>query len=258
MSNNKDGFDNELDIIKYINSKNNFNNMNDNMQKFLLQLFNDINIKNQTIFASKPVGFPKNIKPDIVISALGKQKFVSIKKGSGNSVHQEDLKDFTKYLLSIGISEETIFYLREFHYGDGTIDGSGATRISAKEFKNKYPEKIKQINLEFNNPEILKKLFNRFLFIGNIPNAPIVDMIYYGSVDKGIWAKNTDVEKYLLNCYTNKEAIMFSQLSYQVWNRCLNFNPKTENRRHIMQIKWASLENDLTNITKQRSNNFEK
>ena len=46
--------------------------------------------------------------------------------------------------------------------------------------------------------------------------------------------------------------IHFGPLTYQIWNRCLNFNPKTENRRNVMQVKWGSLEKDLIAINKER------
>ena len=100
MGSNKDGFKNENDIIKYINQVKNFNDMNDNIKSFLSFLFDDIDLNGKTISASKPKNFSKNIKPDIIISTSNITKYVSLKKGSGNSVHQETLSDFEKFLTS--------------------------------------------------------------------------------------------------------------------------------------------------------------
>ena len=50
-------------------------------------------------------------------------------------------------------------------------------------------------------------------------------------------------------------SIHFGPLTYQIWNRCLNFNPNTENRRNVMQVKWGSLERDLLIIEKERVEN---
>lgn len=251
MGSNKDGFKNENDIIEYINQVKNFNDMNDNIKSFLSFLFDDIDLNGKTISASKPKNFSKNIKPDIIISTSNITKYVSLKKGSGNSVHQETLSDFEKFLTSTRINKQTIQYLKEFHYADGTIDGTGSKRINAKDFTKKYPDKIKQISCDFNNPEILRILINRFLFTGTLDNAPKVDAIYHGTVFSGHWATSKEVLEYLLKISQKDDRVSFSHLVYQPWNRCLNFNPKTENRRHTMQIKWASLEKDLVTIEQE-------
>ena len=56
-------------------------------------------------------------KPDIIIEINNKRKNVSIKKGSGNSVHQEDIDLFIDFLTTLNISEkaknELLKYLQE-------------------------------------------------------------------------------------------------------------------------------------------------
>ena len=255
MSSNRDGFQNETELANYINDTEYYNDMNSNMKQFLSFIFGETDINNRKIIATKPTGYARNIKPDIIISTDNIKKYISIKKGSGNSVHQESINDFTKFLSDIRIPNNIVQYLLEFHYGDGTTDGSGKQRISSINFKNLYPDKIQQINAEMNKPEILELLFNRFLFVGNAINAPRVDVVYHGTVENGLWASTNEITNHLLHNTFNRNNVSFSHLNYQVWNRCLNFNPKTEDRRQIMQIKWASLETDFIEIKQKRIRN---
>ena len=109
--------------------------------------------------------------------------------------------------------------------------------------------------MEMNKTNILKLLFERFLFCGNSQGAPRVDVMYHGTTENGLWASTNEIIEHLLQNSNDGNAIAFSHLNYQVWNRCLNFNPKTEDRRQIMQIKWASLEADLMKIKQKRIRN---
>lgn len=248
LGDNSDGFANEIEIIDYLNKTRLFDNLNNNFKVFLEFLFNE-NLTGKTIFSYKP---EKQVKPDIAIIINNNTKYVSVKKGSGNSVHQEKLKEFEKFLDNCNISKKIIEYLKEFHYGDGSIDGTGKLRIKATQWQKENFEKIKMINSSFNTQNMLRKFFDRFLFVGNIPGAPIVDVIYHGNIEKGLWANKTEIINYLLNNPVSSTTVHFSNLTYQVWNRNLKFNPNTEDRRHIMQVKWTSITKDFINITKNR------
>ncbi|TCT15501.1 hypothetical protein EDC18_103206 [Natranaerovirga pectinivora] len=246
---NSEGFTNEIKIINYINSCRSFDLLNQNFKNFLSFLF-DANLTRFSISAYKPKG---QVKPDIGITINGITKFVSVKKGSGNSVHQEPLTVFESFLVAASVPPNSITYLKEFHYGDGSTNGNGGPRINATTWQANNPQKVFQMNRDFNNPYLLQALFNKFLFIGNIPDAPIVDVIYHGTINEGLWASRSEVISYLLSVNNTATNVHFSKLTYQVWNRNLNYNPNTSSRRHVMQVKWPSLTNDLLYIQRHRN-----
>lgn len=249
IGDNSDGFANETEIINYLNSAKYYNNLNENMKSFLSFLFYDVNIDDLPIRASKPAGM---VKPDIAITVNEETRYVSVKKGSGNSVHQEKLDVFVNYLRYCGINDTIITYLKEFHYGDGSTDGNGGNRVSAKEWLSVNPKKALKINRAFSNSDFLISVFDRVLFVGNVSPAPVVDAIFHGNINNALWASRDEIITYLLEQKNTTTNIHFSKLTYQVWNRNLNYNPNTANRRHVMQIKWASMSDDLMYIKKTR------
>ena len=245
IGDNSDGFANETEIINYINSKQYFENLNDNMQEFISFLFECDDLYGCKMYASKPTGM---VKPDIAIRIDNVTKYISVKKGAGNSAHQEKLPVFENYLRNSGIESRIIAYLKEFHYGDGSTDGNGGNRISASEWISSNYSKVASINHAFDNTDFLVSFFDRVLFVGNVSPAPIVDAIFHGNINNALWANRDEIIDYLLEQNNTSTTIHFSNLNYQVWNRNLNYNPNIVDRRHVMQIKWASLGDDLSRI----------
>lgn len=136
---NSDGFANENEIINYLNSIKKFDDINSNMKEFLSFLFCR-NLNGCIISAYKPKGM---VKPDVAITINGVTKYVSVKKGSGNSVHQEPISTFETFLKNNNVSYQIITYLKEFHYGDSSTNGNGGTRISAPVWiSNNYAKMI--------------------------------------------------------------------------------------------------------------------
>ena len=143
-------------------------------------------------------------------------------------------------------------FKKEFHYGDGSTDGNGGNRISANDWLSANYQKATEINKAFSNPDFLIGIFDRFLFVGNVSSAPVVDAIFHGNINNALWASRNEIITYLLAQRNMSTNIHFSKLTYQVWNRNLNYNPNTVNRRHVMQIKWASMSDDLMYIKRTR------
>lgn len=247
MGSNTSGFQNETDLLSELSNKT-YDELNSNLKKFILFLFPKVNNNDKIRCYSGMAGQ----KPDIIIEINNIRKNVSIKKGSGNSVHQEDIALFMNFLNTLNISEETKTELLKYHWADGTTDGSGKIRVSSAEYKAKHHKEIDLINGELNKKETLIKLITRALFKGKSDQFDEVDVIYYGTINKGHWATKDEIIKYILNNKFDINSIHFGPLTYQIWNRCLNFNPKTENRRNVVQIKWGSLERDLIIIEKER------
>jgi len=250
MSSNLNGFKNETLLINYLNNKT-LKELNDNMQKFIKFLFPNIK-ENEKIFTHKGI-FGQ--KPDMVINIGEISKRISVKIGSGNSIHQESIDLFMSFLTKLNISENTKLELLKFHWADGSNDGTGAIRISSSEYKQKNKNQVKLINDELNKKENLLPLVERLIFKGKNSNYEEVDLIYYGNINSGHWASKEEIINYILSKSFKSDSIHLGPLNYQVWNRCLNRNPNTENRRNIMQAKWASILNDLINIEKERDNN---
>lgn len=250
MGSNTSGFQNETDLISALANKY-YLNLNNNLKNFISFLFPQVNDYDKIKCYSGIAGQ----KPDIIIEINNKRKNISIKKGSGNSVHQEDIELFIDFLTTLDISEEAKIELLKYHWADGTTDGSGKIRVSSAEYKAEHQNEIDLINSELNKKEPLTKLITRVLFKGKNDEFDEADVVYYGTINKGHWATKNEIIKYMLDNNFDINSIHFGPLTYQIWNRCLNFNPNTENRRNVMQVKWGSLEKDLLIIEKERVEN---
>lgn len=241
------GIANELDFIKAINNKP-YTSLIPNLQHFCIDLFEN-NIDTSPLIATKIKG---NSKPDIMITNKNITKFISIKKGGGNSVHQEKIDVFIKYLKDIGVSEININNLLLFHYGDDTINDSGIIRFNARECEERYQKEISILNRELNSNKILFDILDRILFTGNVENGQTVDFIYHGDFKNGLWASREEIYKYFLRNTFNSKTVHFASLTYQVWGRNEKRTAVHPERRYIMQIKWSQILNDFKNIIKNR------
>ena len=248
MGSNIDGFQNELDLIEYINSKNVYDSYNENIQKFLNFIF-DFDLSGENIKCYKEKG---QQKPDLSITCKGIKKFISVKKGSGNSVHQESFNDFINFLNGISVSESTIEGIKLYHYGDGTIDDTGKIRFSGNECSSIYSSEIKTINAELNKSNILEIILDRILFLGNFNGGNLTDYVYYGTVYNGIWASREELLEYFLTNQFTSNTIHFASLTYQVWGRNHNFTAKNPDRRYVMQVKWSQIVSDICKIRKEK------
>jgi len=220
--------------------------MNENMKLFLKEIFIE-DIENHKIRAYK---FAENYKPDIIITANGISKYISIKNGECNSVHQEHIYSFIYFLETNNIPKEIAKKLLEFHFNDGTINGSGKVRKNANDFLEKEQQWIQKINKELNKESIKKELIKRILFKGEFFSIPQVDYIYYGNVEKGYWASKDSITNYLSSTYTFTSSIHISKLYYQSLHRNLKYDKYYEYKRYYVQFKWYSIKEDLKRIMK--------
>lgn len=242
-----DGFINEKELRNYINN-NTWNEYNQNIKNLLKFSFGNNLDFSKTFEAEKCTGKAKGqVKPDLVIKHNGAKKYISIKKGGGNSVHQEKIDVFFPYIKNT-FDETTLNYLKLFHYGDGTINDTGLTRYAANECQKIYSKEIAFLNIKFNTWTYLEKFLDRFLFIGNVSSTLIVDVVYHGTIDSGIWASRDEIYSYYKNHTFNSTTLHFGTLTYQVWGRNNNFKAVHSDRRYVMQIKWGSIITDLSAI----------
>ena len=169
------GFNNEDRIIEALNGKT-FELLTPNLQALIKNSFFDYN---GLITATKQAGQNKS---DLKISIGNESHTYSIKKGTGNSIHQEQIEPFLEFLAqNYDIDEDMKNNLRLFIWGDGTLDGTGkiSDRLSALQFKKQYPQVIETIQNFFNS--IKKPLIKRFLIEG-VKSDSSAEFVYYGTV----------------------------------------------------------------------------
>ena len=237
------GYKNECDFEKTINNKK-YCDLCDNLKGFIKFIFNDV--KEEDVLKCRR--YKSYDKADIYIELNNNIKNISIKSGERVSVHAEMISSFTNFLEKIHFRKSIIDSLLLYHYGDFTLDGSGKTRISARELKEKYKKELIIMNNYFNHKNIIKKVALRCLFEGVNKNN-VADYIYYGNVHDGLYASKEEIIDYF--CNTKSDDIIaphFSFLVYQNWDRNIIYNPKIESHRYYCQFKWPSISRDLLKI----------
>ena len=234
------GFQNEIQLIETINSIP-FANLSAAFKNVLKKMNKGIIPKNMS---AKKIG--GKAKPDILIKLDSNVVYVSVKKGTGNSVHQEKLETFIPFVKNLGASDEITRAIELFTWSDGTVDGSGKVteRKYIKEMANEYPSELKLIQSFFNSYK--KRLIHRFITTG-IYNYDKVTHLIYGDINNIYAAPIAKVESFLSSQDTNA-SISVGKLSFQAWNVVKNGNPNTENRRGQIQLKWGGLKKDILEI----------
>lgn len=245
----QDGFDNENLMLKSLNNKK-FSEINNNLQQIIVEMTGSAVSQNTLINAHKKGGVNKT---DLVVEIEGQKFNISIKKGTGNSVHQEKVEEFILFLKrEFNITENLANDIRFFIWGDGTFDGTGniSDRLSAAEFKKKYPQIVENIKKFFYIHK--RTLIERFVIKGSKSNSN-PDFMYYGTPDKGIIVKSEDILNWLSDDKNEKTGspIPIGRLTFQAWNRNINGGSKSENKRGVIQLKWSSVGKDLSIIHKE-------
>jgi hypothetical protein len=190
-----------------------------------------------------------NCKTDFEVILNNTKRNLSVKYGESISLHTEHIDSFCEFLKIIGVSEETITTIRLYHFGDGTINGTGELRRNAKELQTILKNEIKKANKELNDEKVLKKIIYRSILKGRSPYHEEIDYLYYGNTKEGILISK---EK-LINCIISipchyLECIHFGPLVYQPSNRYLYSKTKEDYKRYYSQIKWQSINNDLNSF----------
>ena len=190
--------------------------------------------------------------PICILRITGITKYISIKKGTGNSVHQEKINMFFSFIFDL-LGENHLNYLKKFHYGDDTLNDTGVQRYSAAQCKTRYENEIKLLNTELNKKENLLIFLDRFVFQGNVESL-MTDVIYHGNIESGLWASRDEIIKYVCNNSFPSSTVHFGPLTYQVWGRDEKRTAVHPDRRYVMQVKWGSITKDLEKIRKENDN----
>lgn len=241
------GVQNEKEFVEYFNNKK-VGDFDFSTIEFLEMLFE--NITSDSLIECWDVA--GNSKVDIQIKIGSEVKNISIKKGVKNEVHVETIDNFIELLEKLNINENTLIEIKRYLYADGTTDGSGSFRQSVLEYKESNQKIIDEINMELNRNEVIEVAIDRFLLKGRISSMQ-VDSIIYGVTDDFIWITKDEIENVILSKIDDySTALHFGPLTLQTWDRNLKRNPKYENRRKYIQIKWYNLSDDIIEVMSHR------
>lgn len=239
MANN--GFRNEDKIRLELNNKK-LSQINNNLKNVVLAVYGNV-VPDTIILCHKWGGVEK---ADLALEVNGVTKYISVKSGSGNSVHQEGVEDFIKFLAqNYGDNQDVFDAIRHFIWGDGTLDGRGErqNRIRCSVYVKIYPRNIQLIKSYFY--AIKPRLIERFVVSG-AKSTFRPDYIYYGDYDSGIIIDSDTALRYLSDDLNESaSSIPVGKLCFQAWNRALGAETRSESKRGVIQLKWPSLKEDL-------------
>ena len=239
---NNKGFKNEKKLIKALNNSY-FTNLSSNLKKLIEQSFQK---HEGLISCHADAGVNKS---DIRIKIGEESHTYSVKMGKGNSIHQEPLEGFLRFLeKEYALDTTTKEKIERFIWADGTVDGTGEIkqRIGSRKFKKQHPQTIKAIQHYFD--KIKMPLLRRFLIEG-VKSHASAEFIYYGTVKKGTVCKSEDVLKWVAS-HEAKGVLHIGKLTFQAWNRNLKGKRKSEKKRGVIQLKWGGLKRDIKKIAK--------
>lgn len=266
IGNNSHGNRNEEDLVLSFNGKK-YKELNLNLKKFVKYICEDSGITlNDDLVVLAEYETKTKLKQDLYLIIDGKKFGVSLKMGSGNSVHQEKCEDFIKYIKNALKADTQIQnYWRLFIWADGTLNGVGSlnkdaegkiiSRFTSTEFRSKYPNaKLQMQNFLIKNEPAL---IEHFLFVGR--HGSKVDYIYHGTPQSGVWVSKKEIIDYQLKESSNKitnrsAALMVGKMTLQSWN--ISKKGTSEKKRGQLQVKYGGVSGDIDYLVRQRTSNY--
>lgn len=244
------GKQNEIEFVKYINGKK-VSELNLLIVDLIKNLFDDFDYDDR-VYAwlnDKPQ------KSDFFIRINDIIKKISLKIGDKNSVHVEPISEFIHFLIDNNIKKEFVVKYLNYHYADGSTNGSGKNRLSVTEYKIGHQEEIDEVNKIFNNDKFIKQAILRFILKGRNDDNE-VDALVYGSIDDFLYLTKEDIYKLIFSrkdIYSS--GIHIGPLFIQPQSRNLQCNPEFERCRYCVQVKWFNL---CDHIIEYKNNSLNK
>ena len=235
------GLKNEHNIANYLCGKR-FYQLNKHWRSIILKMFENVE-DDDIIYCEKIM---RNLKEDLMVVVHGQKRTISVKCGNIVTVHCEKIRSFCDYLIHLGFTEEQIQILFLYHYGDGTIDGTGTERVGVDVLKKRYREEIKEFNNLTHQRKILRLMLDRILSYGTINQKGHVDFLYYGTLEDGkIYNMQQFMDFLVARDYDKNESIHFGPFIYCPQNRTLKDPTKDPVDRHYTSLKWYGHQIDL-------------
>lgn len=193
-------------------------------------------------------------KTDFVIEYDNKKRFVSMKSGKAVVVHNEILQNFIAYLKEMGISQRTLDTICLFHYGDGTIDGSGnGNRQSYNDVISGLSDRIKEANIELNSDiDFIINVLNRCMFKGSNESNIEADAVYFGDKEYGIVAtKNQFIKNVKRRGFDFYDHLHIGPLLFRPDARYVNKDITYERKRNRIVAYWPNLRADIEYMSRR-------
>lgn len=239
------GLANEEDIANELHGKR-ISDINPNLKTMLRKIFGPLD-EEKTVKCER---LDNAMKPDVVITYNGIKKYVSIKSGHTNSVHEEQIKSLIEFFKKEGISEEDIKDFKLLYYRDGTLDGTGEKSLDYIESRIQYSEIISRFNERMNgNKTFVEKVINRVLFKGAKDTNIEADYIYFGTVNYGVLCSQNQIKKHISKrTWDFMENPHIGPLQFRAHSFNDPKDPKNKIKRNQCDFWWARLREDLEYI----------
>lgn len=241
------GFQNERDFVELFNNKY-YHELDDRSQTFLSELFG------KEINDDEPIKSWKNKmiqKTDIFIKYKNYIKNVSIKCGKDNSMHQESIQEFKRYLEKLGVPYKIVDKYVSYHYGymkngDGKTDFS--KMLNSAEYKILYQEEIDIFNKYINKTRIIIDMIDRFIIRGNNSDYD-VDALICGTTHDFVWIMKDELYDLILSkrCL-NYTSPHIACMTLGPKKRCLNGNKSNIRDRYVVCVRRNSIREDILNF----------
>ena len=141
--------------------------------------------------------------------------------------------------------------LKQFYYFDGTLNGTGETRLLFEDLFPLLNKRIQLANIELNQKEIVEELIDRFIFNGIESKILSVDYILHGNQNYGVLCSKEKIKKFILNKnYNHVRTLHVGPLTIQPFLRDIHDVSKNKYKREYVQIKWHYMASDLEFIEK--------
>jgi hypothetical protein len=241
------GYQNELDFVKLFNNKF-LNELDSNSQKFLKNLFGDV-IKNDERIKSWKNN--ANQKADVFIKYKAYVKSISIKCGTSNSIHCEEIQEFKRFLEKIPIPYYIVNYYLSYHYGharDSLDNVIYDSLLSAEEYKSFFQNEINIFNNSINKTKIIIEMIDRFIIRGKNSDYDI-DALVCGKVDDYVWILKYDLYDLVLE--NRRDDYTSPHIA------CMTLGPKKRNldrkervckERYLVVARWTCIRDDIINF----------
>lgn len=243
------GIRNEYEILEAINGKT-FNQLSEHLRYVVKEMFPRIEETN-IITVEKVPGFAK---PDLKFTVEGESHYLSVKFGGSSQVHCEDLSVFVDWLKQNGFSDHIIELYKKYHFGDGTLDGTGSKRMGQEEVLNSMASEIREINDAFNeNRYLVRDLCKRVVFEGNDPLKQSADFLYHGDIEEGEICSMDSVLRYFKTKKNDKLITPhFGRIIVRPYARYINGNESYLEKRFKVVFEWCRMMWDLEFIKEWR------
>lgn len=247
------GYQNEYDFVELFNDKY-LNELDLNSQKFLKELFENNIESDEKIRSWKN---RMNQKTDIFVKYKNYVKNLSLKCGNSNSVHHENIQNFRRYLVKLGIPYKVIEYYVSYQYGykrDENGNWDLKAKLSAEEYKKYYQNEIDIFNKYLNKTKIIVDMIDRFIIRG-LNSDYDIDALISGTIDDYVWILKYDLYDLVLS----KRSLFFTSPHIA----CMTLGPQKRNLddtstnvkdKYLVSVRWNFIREDI--ILFKKNNNL--